>query len=43
MAGSLARAQSGPVIDVPSPYHLKSWELIRKLVGDIGTATAARA
>jgi hypothetical protein len=42
-AGRLARAQPGQPIDVPGPYHQKSWELISKLVREIGTAMAAKA
>ncbi len=42
-AGGLARAQPGQALDIPGPYHQKSWELICKLVRDIGTAMAAKA
>ena len=42
-AGKAARAQPGQPLDVPEPYHQASWELIRKLVSDIGTGMAAKA
>jgi hypothetical protein len=42
-AGPLARAVPGQPLDVPEPYHRASWELIGKLVHDIGTTMAARA
>lgn len=42
-AGAAARAHAGQVLDTPEPYHQAGWALIRKLVGDIGTAMAARA
>jgi hypothetical protein len=42
-AGALARAQPGQPLDIPGPYHQESWELICKLVRDIGTAMAAKA
>lgn len=42
-AGSLARAQLGHPLDIPGPYHQRSWELICKLVRDIGTEMAAKA
>jgi len=42
-AGKAARAQSGQRLDIPGPYHQASWELICKLVHDIGKALAANA
>ncbi|MFI5461649.1 MAG: hypothetical protein ACHRXM_40205, partial [Isosphaerales bacterium] len=42
-AGKAARAQSGQPLDVAEPYHQASWELICKLVRDIGTGMAAKA
>ena len=42
-AGKPARAQAGQPLEVPEPYHQASWELIRKLVSDIGTGMAAKA
>lgn len=42
-AAGLARAQPGQPLDIPGPYHQKSWELIRKLVYDIGTEMAAKS
>ena len=42
-AGPAARAAAGQPLDVPGPYHRASWELVCKLVQDIGTGMAARA
>lgn len=42
-AGALARVPPGDSLDVPGPYHQASWELICKLVTDIGTEMAAKA
>ena len=42
-SGRLARVEPGRPLDVPGPYHQSSWELICKLVRDIGTEMAARA
>jgi hypothetical protein len=42
-AGSLARSQSGNPLDIPGPYHQQSWDLICKLVRDIGTEMATKA
>jgi hypothetical protein len=42
-AGASARAGSGQPLDVPEPYHQASWELIYKLVRDIGTEMAPKA
>jgi len=42
-AGHAARAQSGQPLDIPEPYHHASWELIRKLVTDIGTGMVTKA
>ena len=42
-AGPLARAAIGRSLDVPGPYHQASWELLRKLVGDLGSGMAAKA
>jgi hypothetical protein len=42
-AGKAARAQAGQPLDIPEPYHQASWELICKLVHDIGNGMAAKA
>lgn len=42
-AGRLARVHSGKPLDVPGPYHQASWDLICKLVRDIGTEMAGKA
>ena len=42
-AGSLARSQPGKPLDIPGPYHQQSWDLICKLVRDIGTEMASKA
>lgn len=42
-AGKAARAQPGQPLDVPEPYHQASWELIQKIVRDIGTGMALKA
>jgi hypothetical protein len=42
-AGKLARAQPGQPLDIPGPYHQASWELICKLVRDIGSEIAVKA
>jgi hypothetical protein len=42
-AGRLKRAVAGDRLDLPRAYHRESWELIRKVVGDLGTAAAAKA
>jgi len=42
-AGGLARAKPGEPLDIPGPYHQKSWDLIGKLIRDIGTEMAAKA
>jgi len=39
-AGKAARAQPGQPLDVSEPYHQTSWELIRRLVHEIGGAMA---
>jgi len=41
-AGKLARFQDGQRIDVPEPYHRKTWELIRKVITDISNAASAK-
>lgn len=42
-AGNSARALPGQTLDIPEPYHQASWELICKLVRDIGSAMAGKA
>jgi hypothetical protein len=42
-AGHLARSSAGNPLDVPGPYHQASWELICKLVRDMGNDMAAKA
>jgi hypothetical protein len=42
-AGKRARYKDGERIDIPEPYHLATWELIRKLVTDISDAASAKA
>jgi hypothetical protein len=42
-AGRLKRAVAGERLDLPRQYHRQSWELVRKVVGDLGTAAAAKA
>ncbi len=41
-AGKAARAQIGEPLDVAEPYHQASWELICKLVREIGTEMAKK-
>lgn len=42
-ASPLARVAIGQLLDVPGDYHQNGWELICKLVRDIGTEMAGRA
>jgi hypothetical protein len=42
-AGAKARFQAGEQLDVPEPYHRKSWELIKKVVTDMSAAAIAKA
>jgi hypothetical protein len=42
-AGTAARAQLGQALDIPEPYHQRSWEIICTLVRNIGTGMAAKA
>lgn len=42
-AGRLARHYEGEALDLPEPYHRATWELIRKVVGDVGDAAIAKA
>jgi hypothetical protein len=42
-AGKAARALAGQPLGIPEPYHQASWELICKLVREIGTGMAANA
>ena len=37
-----ARAQTGGTLDVPGPYHQASWELMCRLVHEIGNELAAK-
>jgi hypothetical protein len=40
--GRLARYRDGEKINIPEDYHLKTWELIRKVVTDIANAAIAK-
>lgn len=42
-AGSAARGTPGDHLEITEPYHLASWQLLCKLVSDIGTGMAAKA
>jgi hypothetical protein len=42
-AGSRARCQDGELLEVPEPYHRQSWELTRKMIGDIAEAAIQKA
>jgi hypothetical protein len=42
-AGKLARVQPGKLLEVTGPYHQSAWDLICKLVRDIGTEMASKA
>lgn len=42
-AGKVARVHSGEPLDITETYHQRSWELIRKLVVNIGTEMAEKA
>jgi hypothetical protein len=42
-AGNLARFHDGIKIDIPEYYHRETWELIRKMVSDVGNAAVAKA
>jgi hypothetical protein len=39
----LARAKAGEKLEIPEPYHRESWELLSKLVRDLGAAASKRA
>lgn len=41
--GPLARARAGEPLEIPEPYHRKSWELLSRLTHEIGTQAAAKA
>ncbi|WP_435011284.1 hypothetical protein P12x_002591 [Tundrisphaera lichenicola] len=41
-SGQLARFREGQRLDIPEPYHRETWELIRKVVGDISNAAIAK-
>jgi hypothetical protein len=42
-AGKLARFSDGAQIEVSEQYHRESWELIKKVVGDLSNAVLAKA
>lgn len=42
-AGALARFTVGQRIDLPKPYHRRTWELVAKLVADLADAAAVKA
>ncbi len=42
-AGREARSPLGQQLDVPEPYHQKSWDIVCKLVREMGTEMAAKA
>jgi hypothetical protein len=41
-AGMLARYKDGEKIDIPEHYHRGTWQLIRKVVGDISDAAIVK-
>jgi hypothetical protein len=41
-AGKPARYAAGQRIDIPEQYHRETWELIRKVVGDVSNAAMAK-
>ena len=41
-AGPLARYEDGQRVDIPEQYHRDTWELIRKVVGDISNAAIVK-
>lgn len=41
-AGRLVRYKDGQRIDIPEHYHRATWELIRKVVGDISNSAIAK-
>ena len=41
-AGNLARYKDGQSIDISEHYHRETWELIRKVIGDISNAAIAK-
>lgn len=42
-AGRYARYNVGQRIEIPDHYHRETWELIRKIAGDLSSAAAAKA
>jgi hypothetical protein len=42
-AGGRARYRDGEPLEVSEPYHLASWEMIKKVVSDISAAAIAKA
>ncbi|MCE9533031.1 MAG: hypothetical protein K8T89_18185 [Planctomycetes bacterium] len=41
-AGSLARHKDGERIEIPESYHRQTWELFRKVVGEISDGAVAK-
>ena len=42
-AGSRARCADGDKLDIPEHYHRESWELIKKVVGEMSAAATRKA
>ena len=41
-AGRYARYKDGETMDIPEPYHRESWELIKKVIGDVSNAVLSK-
>jgi hypothetical protein len=42
-AGTHARYKDGETMEIPEPYHRQSWELIKKVIGDVSGAVLHKA
>lgn len=42
VTGRLARYSDGQRVEIPEQYHRQTWELIRKVIGDISNAAIAK-
>ena len=42
-AGNIARFRDGDELEVPEGYHRASWEIIKKVVGDVASAAITKA
>ncbi len=42
-SGTRARFQDGDALEIPGPYHRESWQLIKQVVSEIGTAGIQKA